>query len=83
MSDNVKSALLLFLIFLPVMIFFVWLSVKHQGDWERQEKALTAVVCLSRCGSYNNGCREACAEDAACQERCRTQFRTCINGCKH
>lgn len=83
MSDRVKGVLALLLVSLAVIIFSIWWGVKQQRDRERQEKVLTAVVCLSRCGSYNDGCCEACGEDAACQERCDMRFRTCINGCRH
>ncbi len=77
--------LVLFYTLLVVLVGFIAVLYGRcrMEELERHEKALLTLVCLEKCSSYNNGCRDACGEDAACQERCRARHRTCINKCGH
>lgn len=80
MSDRGMNALFVLMI-IGAVILTIWLGFNCSREEQRYEKATAEIVCLNRCSNYNNGCRDACGEDAACQERCDMRFRTCINGC--
>lgn len=82
MSDRGMSVLFVFMM-IGAVILTIWLGSNRSREDQRYEKALAEIVCLNRCSNYNNGCRDACGEDTACQERCLAKNRNCVNGCWH
>ncbi len=81
MSENKKVFILFTVLTMVLVLVFVFIGIKGDERQKRQESALESIVCLSSCNSYSAGCRDACGEDAACQERCHMKWRTCTNGC--
>lgn len=81
-----KKVFLFILFLLVVGALLIYSGFRDLEKIERQQTALSALVCsdlcFNRCNSYNNGCHDACGEDAACQERCRVKDQICINHCR-